>query len=449
MRSYFGTDGIRGLANRHPMTVELALRLGKAAALHFAHRGHAPKILIGKDPRLSSYMFESALAAGINSLGGNVLFTGPLPTAGIAYLTNTMRCDAGIVISASHNPYFDNGIKIFGADGFKLPDATEEEIEALLDDASLLDRETLPERIGRSRRLDDATGRYIVFLKMLFPRELSLDGLRIVVDCANGAAYKVAPAVLWELGAEIIPTGVEPNGLNINDGVGALHPEHCARLVVEHDADLGLALDGDADRVVFADRDGNVVDGDQIMAMTALELAAQGRLRRNTVVATVMSNLGLDLALRERGLELVRTQVGDRYVVEEMRQGGYSFGGEQSGHLIFLDLSTTGDGIIAALQVLAAMQRARKPLGELVSVMRKLPQVLINVAVREKRPLAELPSVQAVVDAVSAELGERGRVLVRFSGTEPKCRVMLEGPDEASIRAQAERIVRAIREAIG
>ncbi|MDX9719163.1 MAG: phosphoglucosamine mutase [Myxococcota bacterium] len=449
MRHYFGTDGVRGLANRHPMTVEFALRLGKAIALHFGREGKRPKLLIGKDPRLSGYMFESALAAGINAMGGDVLYTGPLPTPGIAYLTTTMRCSAGVVISASHNPYSDNGIKIFGADGFKLPDSVELELEALLDDPDILERECRPERIGRSRRLDDASGRYTVFLKMLFPRELSLDGLRIVVDCAHGAAYKVAPAVLWELGAEIIATGNEPNGLNINDGVGALHPEHCAALVREHEADLGISLDGDADRVIFADRFGNIVDGDQVMAATALELDAQGRLTGHTLVATVMSNLGLELAMREHGIQVLRTQVGDRYVVEAMRANGYSFGGEQSGHLVFLDLATTGDGIVAALQMLAAMQRSGKPLHELVAVMQKLPQVLVNFPVREKLPIEEMPEVMAQVVRAEAALGEQGRVLVRYSGTEMKCRVMLEGPEQAAIEALASDIGRAIRQRIG
>lgn len=449
MRAFFGTDGIRGLANKHPMTVEVATRLGKAITLHFAREGHEPKILIGKDPRRSGYMFESALAAGINSMGGYVMYTGPLPTPGIAYLTTGMRCDAGIVISASHNPHHDNGIKIFGADGFKLPDEEEAKLEALLQDDAALQNGTLPTQIGRSRRIDDATGRYIVFLKTLFPKQHDLEGLRIVVDCAHGAAYKTTPAVLWELGAEVISTGVEPNGVNINEGVGALHPEHCAKLVREYRADIGISLDGDADRVILIDEHGEVVDGDQLMAIAALSLKSRGALAHNTVVATVMSNLGLEIALRQHDIKLLRAQVGDRYVVEEMRKGGYSLGGEQSGHVIFLDHATTGDGTIGALAALAAMRRSGKPLSELAKVMKRLPQVLENVRVRERRPIESLKLAPEIIAKVEAELGSSGRVLVRYSGTELKCRVMLEGTDEARLEVLAGEICDAIRAEIG
>ncbi len=449
MRNYFGTDGIRGLANTPPMTVEMALQLGKAIAATFGQNNKAPKVLIGKDPRRSGYMFESALAAGVNAMGGDVLFTGPLPTPAIAYLTTTMRCDAGIMISASHNPYHDNGIKIFGRDGYKLPDTTEAEIERYLDDPSILGAQTQPRHVGRSRRIDDAAGRYIAFLKMLFPRDLSLEGLKIVLDCANGAAYKIAPTVLWELGAEVIATGVEPNGYNINDGVGALYPKHCACMVLEHGADLGMSLDGDADRIIFVDENGQIIDGDQIMALTALELKHSGRLSNNTVVGTVMSNLGLKKALTRAGIDFIATQVGDRYVVEEMRQGGHVFGGEQSGHLIFLQHSTTGDGLIAALEVLAAKQRHRKALSSLVEVMQRFPQVLRSIPVRDKPDLATVAPVAAAIAHAEALLGENGRVLVRYSGTEGKCRVMLEGPDRGMIEDLTEAICAQIVTCIG
>ena len=449
MRTYFGTDGIRGPSNSHPMTVEVAMRLGQAVAKHFARATHRPKILIGKDTRLSGYMFESALAAGINSMGGDVLFTGPLPTPGIAILTTGMRADAGIVISASHNPFHDNGIKVFGADGFKLPDAEELALEQLMDDPDLQRRCAKPIDVGRSRRIDDATGRYIEYLKSIFPKNLTLEGLKIVVDCAHGAAYKAAPAVLWELGAEIIKTGVAPDGFNINRDCGSLNPHHCAQLVLEHGADLGVTLDGDADRVIIVDEKGQIVDGDQVMTLAAMQLKALGLLDNNTVVATVMSNLGMERALKAQGINLVRTKVGDRYVVEAMRKGGYVFGGEQSGHLVFLKHSTTGDGMIGALEVLSAMVRDQKPISELAHVMERLPQVLLNLRVREKPPLETLPDVQRVITQVETELGDRGRVLVRYSGTEPKARVMLEGTDETEITNHAHRIVVALDEAIG
>ena len=449
MRKLFGTDGIRGPANTHPMTIDVAQRLGQAVALHFARDRRRPKIMIGKDPRLSGYMFESAIAAGINAQGGDVLFTGPLPTPGIAFLATGMRCDAGVVISASHNPYTDNGIKLFGYDGFKLPDGEEAAIEALIFDDAALEAKRSTTRIGRSWRIDDAIGRYIVFLKTLFPNDLTLEGLRVVIDCANGAAYKVAPAVLWELGAEVVTTGVSPDGRNINDGVGALHPEACAELVLERRADIGISLDGDADRCILIDERGNTVDGDQILAMSALGLKRAGKLKQNTVVATVMSNLGLDLALRRHDINLVRTQVGDRYVVEEMRRHGYNLGGEQSGHLVFLDHATTGDGMIGALEVLSTMQRSQRPLSELAKVMQRLPQVLINVRVARKPPLSELNEVSALIAEIEGKLAGEGRVLVRYSGTESKCRVMLEGRDQQEIRSFANAIADALRKEIG
>ena len=439
-RHYFGTDGIRGLANLHPMTVDVALNLGRALAARLPRRGSSFRVLIGKDTRRSGYMFESALAAGINAMDGDVLFTGPLPTPAIAHLTTAMRCDAGIVISASHNPYHDNGIKIFAADGYKLPDELELELETLIDHPDCLDEKMSPKAIGRSKRIDDAQGRYNAFIKSNFEREISLDGLKIVVDCANGAAYRIAPTVLEELGAEVIATGVEPNGYNINDGVGALHPEHCAALVIDHGADLGITLDGDADRLILVDENGQIVDGDATMMMLAIDMKNRGVLKKNTLVTTVMSNLGLHLGLHKLGIDTIQTKVGDRYVVESMRADGYNIGGEQSGHIILLDHATTGDGLLAALRVLSLMKRAGCKLSELASEFHKLPQVLINLRVARKIPIEELALSSQRIEAVAKKYGETGRVLVRYSGTEPKCRVMLEGPDQAMLERDAREI---------
>lgn len=448
-RHIFGTDGVRGIANVEPMTVETAMRLGRAVA-HLFHRGsHRGKVVIGKDTRLSGYMFEQAIAAGICSMGADVLLCGPLPTPGIAFITSSMRADAGVVISASHNPYQDNGIKIFAADGFKLPDTAEARIEELLTSGELDAARPGAADIGRAARIDDARGRYIVFLKRSFPRQRSLDGIKIVVDCAHGAAYKVAPAVLEELGATVFALGDEPNGTNINDRVGALHPQAMCQAVVDLGAHVGIALDGDADRVIFADERGNIVDGDAIMALCARRLLGRGELQNNTLVATVMSNLGLEHAVRSAGGQLVRTNVGDRYVVEEMRRNGYNFGGEQSGHLIFLDHMTTGDGIIAALQVLAQMLEEGRPLSELAGIMVKVPQVLVSVKVKQRRPLAELAEAQRQIQAAEQLLGQDGRVLVRYSGTEPKVRVMLEGPNESLITQLAHEIADSIVVACG
>ncbi len=443
-RHYFGTDGIRGLANQFPMTVDVALNLGKALVARLPHRGSSFKVLIGKDTRRSGYMFESALAAGVNSMNGDVLYTGPLPTPAIAHLTTAMRCDAGIVISASHNPYHDNGIKVFSADGYKLPDEVEHEIELLLDDPAQLNARMSPESIGRSRRIDDALGRYNAFMKSNFERELSLDGLKVVIDCANGAAYRIAPTVLEELGAEVIATGVEPNGYNINDGVGALHPDHCSNLVREHKANLGITLDGDADRLILVDENGEIVDGDATMAMLAIDLKNRSMLKKNTLVTTVMSNLGLHKALHARGIDTVQTKVGDRYVVEEMRAQGYALGGEQSGHIVMLDHATTGDGLLASLRVLSLMKRTGAKLSELGSVVQKLPQVLVNFKVDKKIPIEELKESSKRIAEISAEYGDNGRVLVRYSGTEPKCRVMLEGPDMAKLDRDAHSIAELI-----
>jgi phosphoglucosamine mutase len=450
-RSLFGTDGIRGVANVYPMTPELALALGRAVT-YVAGLGqhHKPRVLIGKDTRLSGYMLETALAAGVTSMGGRVLLCGPIPTPAVAHLTVSMRADAGIVISASHNPYDDNGIKIFGRDGFKLPDAAEVEIETLIREPERLgDRHTGP-AIGRAAKLEDSRGRYVAFVKNTFPRDLTLDGVRVVVDAAHGAAYVVAPLVFSELGARTYPIGVRPNGTNINREAGALHPEHAKAEVVRRGARIGIALDGDADRVIVIDEKGEIVDGDAVMAMCATRMKLDGELRRDTVVATVMSNLGLERALEAQGIGLVRTPVGDRYVVDAMRQGGFNLGGEQSGHLIFLDHSSTGDGLIGALQVLALMIRTGKPLSELArQAMERVPQVLESVTLAARKPLEDMASLQKLVERVRTSLGNEGRVLVRWSGTEPKLRVMVEGPDATRIGTMARELVDAARKDVG
>jgi phosphoglucosamine mutase len=447
LQRLFGTDGIRGVANQDPITPEMALRLGCAVTLVAGHgKSHVPRILIGKDTRLSGYLLETALASGICSMGGRVLLCGPIPTPAVAHLTVSMRADAGIVISASHNPYTDNGIKLFGADGFKLATDVEVEIERLMADESLLRERKVGPGIGRAEKLEDARGRYVVFAKNTFPRDLTLDGLRIVVDAAHGAAYRVAPLVFQELGASVTSIGVKPNGVNINRECGALHPEGLRALVSRRGADIGIALDGDADRVIIVDEKGQVVDGDAVMAMCAMRMHRDGELRGGAVVATVMSNLGLDRALRSCNLRLVRTPVGDRHVVDAMRREGCNLGGEQSGHLIFLDRTSTGDGIIAALQVLALMLRSRQPLSELAhGAMERVPQVLESVMLASRRPLEEMAQLAATTRRVEAQLGPEGRVLVRWSGTEPKLRIMVEGPDEARIHAWLAELIEAAR----
>ena len=444
----FGTDGVRGTANVEPMTAEMALSLGQAIAHVFRGTGGIRRILIGKDTRLSGYMFEDALASGICSMGGNVIQVGPMPTPALAFLTTDMRCDAGVMISASHNPYQDNGIKFFGSDGFKLADEVEERIERLISKGELPQHRADADEIGRAQRIDAAEGRYVVFLKKTFPLDLNLEGLRIVLDCANGAAYKVGPMVFQELGAELFALGVEPNGRNINEDCGAVHPQRLASKVRELRADVGIAVDGDADRVILVSEDGEIVDGDAMLALCARELLERGQLKGGAVVSTVMSNIGLEKSLQEVGLDLVRTQVGDRYVVEEMRRSGYNLGGEQSGHTIFLDHNTTGDGLLSALQVLSIMRRKERPLSELAGCMERFPQVLLNFAVAEKRPLEELPAVQKHVAAVEAELDGRGRVLIRYSGTESKARVMVEGEDEGRVRTYAEELSDTLRRAL-
>ena len=439
-RKLFGTDGVRGVANTPPMTVEMALNLGRAVAYLFRYKGRPGRIVIGKDTRLSGYMFETALCGGVCSMGADCWLCGPLPTPGIAHITASMRADAGVVISASHNPYQDNGIKIFAGDGFKLPDETEVELERLMESGELDEARSHPDKVGKALRIDDARGRYVAFLKSTFPRELSLNGVRLVVDCANGAAYKSAPAVLDELGAKVFPLAVAPDGTNINDGCGALHLEQVKRAVVERGASLGIALDGDADRVIIIDEKGEEVDGDAILALIATRMLKRGTLAKQTLAVTVMSNLGLERCIEAAGGRLVRTAVGDRYVVEEMRRSGLNVGGEQSGHLVFLDYMTTGDGVVGALQVLAAMTREGRPISELAAVMARYPQVLVNVKVKQKRPLEELPTVRKLIADAERKLGREGRVLVRYSGTESKARVMVEGANAAGIKAIADNI---------
>jgi len=444
-RKLFGTDGIRGVANVDPMTGELALQLGRAIAYLFREVKGKHRIVVGKDTRLSGYMLETAMASGICSMGADVMLVGPLPTPGIAFITTSMRANAGVVISASHNPYYDNGIKIFSRDGFKLPDEMEHRIEQLILSNNLHSLRPTASEVGKAHRIDDAVGRYIVFLKHTFPNDLTLDGLRIVLDCANGAAYRVAPTVLEELGAEVIPIGVEPNGENINAACGSLHPELMSRLVVDKGADIGMALDGDGDRIVFVDRQGKEVDGDHILAICGLQLLSEGRLKKQTLVTTVMSNMGLEKAIQKAGGKVIRTKVGDRYVVEEMVRGDYNLGGEQSGHTIFLDHNTTCDGILTALQVLAIMKRQERSLDDLAKAMEPFPQVLYNVEVKAKRELSEIPEVNQKVKAIEKALGHSGRILIRYSGTEPILRIMVEGEDEARLHKFAQEIVEEVR----
>ncbi len=442
-RRLFGTDGVRGVANLEPMTGDIVMKLGMAVAARLKQGNRHTRIVIGKDTRLSGYMFETALASGIVAMGADVWLTGPLPTPGIAFITASMRCDAGIVISASHNPFEDNGIKLFARDGYKLPDEVEAEIEELMR-TDLAAHRAQPGDIGYSRKVEDSRGRYVVFCKATFPADLTLDGLKIVVDGANGAAYRVGPAVFEELGANVVAINVKPDGKNINARAGALHPESVCEAVVREGAQLCIAYHGDADRLVMCDERGKVIDGDAVMALCATRMLAERRLQKDTLVATVMSNLGLERAIKAAGGRVVRTAVGDRYVVEEMRRGGYNLGGEQSGHLIFLDHMTTGDGIIAALRVLAVMVREGRPLSELARVMERTPQVLVNVKVDRKVPLDELADVRVLIQKVERDLGDDGRVLVRYSGTEAKARVMIEGPDEARIKDMAQGIADAL-----
>jgi phosphoglucosamine mutase len=442
-RRLFGTDGIRGTANKAPMDAATALRLGQAAGRFFNRGTHRHRVVIGKDTRISGYMLEPALTAGFIGAGMDVVLVGPLPTPAIALLTRSLRADLGVMISASHNPYEDNGIKLFGPDGLKLSDAQEAAIEALME-GDLTAALVAPARLGRASRMEDAPGRYIEAAKQSFPRGMTLEKLRIVVDCAHGAAYKVAPTVLWELGAEVVPVGVAPDGVNINNGVGSTAPGRLAEIVRERRADIGIALDGDADRLVLVDEAGSIIDGDQILALIANFWHAQERLRGGNVVATVMSNMGLERYLRERGLGLLRTNVGDRYVGERMRETGCNLGGEQSGHMIMTDFGTTGDGLIAALQVLAVLVDGSRPASEVCRCFRPLPQRLVNVRYSGTSPLKHA-EVQREIAAHEERLGERGRILIRASGTEPVIRVMAEAEDEALVNDTVETLAEAIR----
>ncbi|WP_374140139.1 phosphoglucosamine mutase [Sphingomonas sp.] len=443
-RKYFGTDGIRGLTNIAPMTAAMAMKVGMAAGAHFRRGDHRHRVVIGKDTRLSGYMLESAMVAGFTSVGMDVTLVGPMPTPAVAMLTHSMRADMGVMISASHNPFADNGIKLFGPDGYKLSDVDEMAIEALIaDDVPLAPAA----QIGRARRVEDARGRYINSAKATFPSELTLDGLRIVVDCANGAAYNVAPSALWELGADVVAIGVEPNGKNINDGCGSTAPQLLRETVVASGAQIGIALDGDADRLIVVDEAGRVVDGDQLMATIAMGWARRGLLKNGNLVATVMSNLGLERYLAEHGLGLVRTKAGDRYVLEAMRTRGCNVGGEQSGHIILSDYATTGDGLVAALQILAEIVRAGRPASEVLHRFDPLPQVLKNVRFAGGKPLDDA-RVQAVIADAEAELNGKGRLVIRPSGTEPVIRVMAEGDDPAQVEAVVDRICDAVRAAV-
>src|SRR5215468_3307410 len=444
MRKLFGTDGVRGTANLEPMTSETAMQLGRAAAHIFMRRAGRHQIVIGKDTPVSGYMLESALTSGICSMGVDVLLVGPMPTPAVAFLTRSLRADAGVMISASHNPYQDNGIKFFSNDGFKLPDEMEARIEQLIVSNEISHLRPTADAIGKAFRIDDAEGRYIEFVKRSLPKDLDFQGMRLVVDCGHGAAYKVAPKVLRELGAKVEAIGVQPDGMNINAGCGAVHPELLQKAVQEHGAHIGIALDGDADRAMFVCEKGKVIDGDYIMAALGLDLHQQGRLAKQTLVGTVMSNFGLELALSKAGIMLVRTTVGDRYLLERMLTDGYNFGGEQSGHFIFLDHNTTGDGLISALQVLSLMKRTQKPLSELAKAMTSVPQVLLNVKVSKKPNLETIPGLHQAITESEQRFNGSGRVLVRYSGTESVLRIMIEGERDNVIREEADRLARIV-----
>ncbi|ULA58205.1 MAG: hypothetical protein LZF60_20260 [Nitrospira sp.] len=449
MRKLFGTDGVRGVANLEPMTSEIAMQLGRAAAHIFMRRAGRHQVVIGKDTRLSGYMLESALTSGICSMGVDVLLVGPLPTPAIAFLTRSLRADAGVVISASHNPYQDNGIKFFSNEGFKLPDDVEARIEQLIISDEIKHLRPTADAIGKAYRIGDAEGRYIEFVKRSLPRDLDFQGIKLVVDCANGAAYKVAPAVLRELGADIEVIANAPDGMNINDHCGAVHPERLQEAVRRHGAHIGIALDGDADRAIFVCEQSQIVDGDHVMAALGLDLHDQGQLASRTVVGTVMSNFGLELAMKKAGIQLMRTPVGDRYLMERMLADGYNFGGEQSGHFIFLDHNTTGDGLISALQILSLMKRTGKPLSELAKAMTAVPQILLNVKVKHKPDLNQIPDIQQAIKTAEATLNGSGRVLVRYSGTEALLRIMVEGERDATIREVADYLADIVRARIG
>ncbi len=455
-KKIFGTDGVRGTANLEPVTAETALKLGRAAAHVFQNlerqsRGRGKhKIVIGKDTRLSGYMIENAISSGILSMGVDVVFIGPLPTPGVAYVTRSLRADAGIVITASHNPYTDNGIKFFRADGYKLDDQIEGAIENLVFSGEVEKIPPSAEHIGRAVRVDDALGRYIEYAKASFPKGLNLEGLKLVLDCGHGAAYKSSPCVLRELGAEVILYGSHPDGKNINENCGSMHPEAMCKRVVEHGAHLGIAHDGDADRVLLCDEKGNLIDGDDIMAIAALEMLAEKTLAKKTLVSTVMSNAGLEAAIKNAGGKMLRTAVGDKNVIDEMLRGGFNFGGEQSGHLIFRDFGTTGDGLVAALQILRILKTSQTPLSKLAKCWTRFPQLVTNVKVREKKPFAQLDGLNRLVaDAEKALAAQGGRLLLRYSGTEPKARLLVEGRDPATLKSWSQKICGAISKQIG
>ncbi len=449
MRRLFGTDGVRGVANLDPMTSETAMQLGRAAAHIFMRRAGRHQIVIGKDTRISGYMLESALTAGICSMGVDVLLVGPMPTPAIAFLTRSLRADAGVVISASHNPYQDNGIKFFSGDGFKLPDEVESRIEELIVSDEINHLRPTADLIGKAYRIDDADGRYIEFAKRSLPKDLDFQGIKLVVDCANGAGYKVAPTVLRELGATVEVIGNKPNGMNINQGCGAVRPELLQETVRLHKADLGIALDGDADRAIFVCEQGTVVDGDHVMAALGLDLHHQGLLANRTLVGTVMSNFGLELSMAKAGITLIRTPVGDRYLLERMLAEGYNFGGEQSGHFIFLDHNTTGDGLISALQILSLMKRSKKPLSELAKAMTAVPQILVNIKVKQKPVLESIPEIDRAIQENNRRLNGSGRVLIRYSGTEPLLRIMVEGEHASVVKDVADELARVVQAHIG
>jgi phosphoglucosamine mutase len=448
-RKFFGTDGIRGVAGASPLDPETLVRLGKAIATVFLRKKGKHRILIGKDTRLSGYMIETALCSGITSMGADVLLCGPLPTPGVAYLTRSMRADAGVVISASHNPFEDNGIKIFGADGFKLPDEVELELEDLMQSGALDGKGASAADLGKAQRIDDAVGRYTVYLKGCFPRELSLDGMRVGFDCANGAGYVVGPQTMSELGADVISRGISPNGRNINAAFGSLYPEVVRKLVLENTLDIGIALDGDADRVIIVDEKGSILDGDMVLALLAVELKETGRLGKPEIVATVMSNLGLDEFLGRHGITVRRAPVGDRYVLEEMVRANLQLGGEQSGHVIAREFSTTGDGILTSLMVLSAACRTNKSVSELIQSFRRFPQKLVNVPVRSKPPLDSVPVVQNMIAEKERVLAGKGRILVRYSGTENKARVMVECESIEQCEAHAREVAQCIEHELG
>lgn len=448
MGKLFGTDGVRGVANEYPMTAEMALNIGRSTAYLFKRKGHTPRIIIGKDTRISGYMLENALVSGICSMGVNALLVGPLPTPGIAFATNSMRADAGIMISASHNPFQDNGIKIFSSEGFKLPDEKELEIEKLISSNNMHALRPSPNELGKAYRIDDARGRYIVFLKNTFPKKYTLEGTKVVLDCAHGATYRAAPDTFFELGADVTSLFDEPNGENINANCGSQHPETLAEEVVKRKADVGFAFDGDGDRCIAIDEKGSLLTGDQVMAICAREMKKEGKLTKNLAVCTVMSNIGLGIALKGLGIEPLITKVGDRYVLEEMQAKGASIGGEESGHIIFLEHHTTGDGIITALQLLAVMKNEQKPLSELAQVMTVFPQMLINVEVKTKPELSTIPEIREVIRNVKGQLGDKGRALVRYSGTQSMCRVMVEGPTYEDTEKYCKQIADVVRKKI-